>query len=207
MYPGRYSLEHRTVRQRTLEVVAGSEPVTTALFSAAPRPGRGGICRIDALGREGRTWTGDRMSWEDGVGLMIFECAPEDIREFRIVERERLSRIVYRVPQVKGLPPENAGCENLLDLRIPASFMHPPWFREYVIRPAIMDPSWEFMTSGTTRIYREELPDGITVRKLLDHVYDGDWRVENNRLVRGRQVWRGGPMIRKIVNAARTLRE
>jgi len=53
------------------------------------------------------------------------------------------------------------------------------------------------------------MPEDTTFRGFLDHCWDDEWRIEKGYLITDSptQVWKGGPFVRKIADAARTLRQ
>jgi hypothetical protein len=136
------------------------------------------------------------------------------IKEFRILEELGGTEVLFHIPEMKGLPPENKGVTDLLNIIIPR-----------VTLPAAESDSAPTGILGSLlrdRFIPEQVQsarragrDGAelksithvdrTVRELLDYYYPGRWWISDGRVCTTMD--RFGPIGWRVKTAVREVRE
>lgn len=96
------------------------------IFAIWPTTSRAAV-EIEALGADGTPLGARGSSSSDLLKVVQVTGQPEDIKFFRVTAFTNITRFVFHVDGLPGLPPENAAITNLLDTRIPFLRLEGAW--------------------------------------------------------------------------------
>ena len=99
-------------------VRSGPKPAVSLLFLCQPTAHPSPFF-LDALGPDGKALAGWGGSSSGLLKVRTWHASPADIARVRLRCLPRHYRLVFRLPRLPGLPEENRGVPNLLEVRVP----------------------------------------------------------------------------------------
>jgi hypothetical protein len=189
--------------------VSGPDSFTTAVFYCLEPQ----ALEIHAILDSGETAERGMFTSTEGWLCCRFNADVDRIREFRVLEERDVFEVVFHLPEIRGLPPENEGVTNRLDIRYPhvevelydafsgidEAEVNLQIFLRTVLRS-------RFDSEEKTTHYGSGDPDAppaeyenTTVRELLDIYFPHRWWVASGRVHITRD--RFGPIVWKVKEA------
>ena len=138
---------------------SAKKPTCVLIFHATP-PAAQSVFHIDYLDAEGKEIDSAGTSWSGAQIIQGKKGTVADIKTIRVHKYGRGHRLVFRLPYLPGLPPENQHVDNLFEVRVPVlRFDRDYQQAEYIRRMTQMSLPY---------ISRQNLPPG-TYPRLLTH--------------------------------------
>lgn len=94
------------------------QPTCVLIFHATP-PAAQTVFKIEYLDAEGKEIESEGSSWSGAQIIQRKKGAVTDIQTIRVHKYGRGHRLVFRLPYLPGLPPENQKVDNLFEVRVP----------------------------------------------------------------------------------------
>jgi len=192
----------------------GAESFSTAVFYCL----RPESLEVEAVLHSGETARLDRGEKFRGWLSGVFDAGIDEIREYRIREEPGVREIVFHLPKIRGLPPENEGVTNRLDIQFPPVLLdrssgygrggspmgyQSQWFMSEALGLRFLQDHRH--SNSTRRIVADSEHRGIAVRDALDYFFPNRWWVSEGRVRTTRECF--GPIVWKVKEAVRELRE